>query len=129
MLKQTSNKWTLVFPLNFLLKPTKFFISMAFIKCSINHPTSSFSKPKVKTKPLLCSVIKHQLPPTSPFFYFLAELSLLTLDINLKNSIVFISIYTILPSINSFSIQLNISSITLIPFLFGFWNHDPINKF
>ena len=39
---------------------------MAFVKCSIIHPTTSFSKPKTKAEPLLCSVIEHQVPPCSP---------------------------------------------------------------
>uniref|UniRef100_F6H9M5 Cyclic nucleotide-binding domain-containing protein n=1 Tax=Vitis vinifera TaxID=29760 RepID=F6H9M5_VITVI len=39
---------------------------MAFVKCSIIHPIASFSKPKTKTEPLLCSIIEHQFPPCSP---------------------------------------------------------------
>ena len=65
-LKPTSIKWAQHFPLNFLLKPRWPFISMAFVKCSIIHPTASFSKPKTKVEPLLCSVIEHQVPPCSP---------------------------------------------------------------
>ena len=66
LLKPTSIRWTLHFPLNFLLKPRWLFISMAFVKCSIIHPTASFSKPKTKTEPLLSSVIEHQFPPCLP---------------------------------------------------------------
>ena len=66
LLNPTSIKWTQHFPLNFLLNPRWLFISMAFIKCSIIHPIASFSKPKTKTEPLLCSVIKHQFPLCSP---------------------------------------------------------------
>ncbi|RVW39527.1 Nitrate regulatory gene2 protein [Vitis vinifera] len=40
--------------------------SMTFVKCSINQPTSSFSKPKAKTEPLLYSVSEHYFPPDLP---------------------------------------------------------------
>ena len=39
---------------------------MAFVKYSISHLTSSFSKPKVEIEPLLCSVSEHHFPSDSP---------------------------------------------------------------
>ena len=66
LLKQTSIKWTLDFPLYFLLKPMKLFNTIAFTKYSINQPTCSFPKPKKKTEPLLYSESYNHVPPDSP---------------------------------------------------------------
>ena len=49
----------------FLLKPMKLPNSTSFPRCSSNHPTSSFSKPKEKTTPLLNFDIEIQVPPNS----------------------------------------------------------------